>query len=105
MPVLVPGVPVRSRRPTLLVENELAAGSWVFRLTVIDDAGIESGPADLVVRVIAPPRPGVGPGPVLGPGPVVGPEAIVGPEPFVDTQSDGPARPARRPSRRRKPKP
>ncbi len=57
MPVLTKGVATRSRDPTLLVENKLEAGSWRFRLTVLDDTGLESNPAELVVRVVAPPPP------------------------------------------------
>jgi len=124
VPVLAPGVAVRSRRPTLLVENDLALGSWLFRLTVVDDNGLESGPADLVVRVVARlpgpiPDPGpVVPGPIIPgpiiPGPVL-PRVVVGPgpggrrtrapKPGPDTPAR-PARPARRPPRtRKKPKP
>jgi hypothetical protein len=57
MPVLTPGIAVRSRAPTMLVENRLEPGSWRFRLTVVDDAGIESAPAELVIRVVEPIRP------------------------------------------------
>jgi hypothetical protein len=54
MPILAPGQVLRSRAPTLLVENRLEAGDWRFRLTVVDDSGNESAPTDLVVRVAAP---------------------------------------------------
>jgi len=119
MPVLVPGVAVRSRRSTLLVENDLAVGSWLFRLTVVDDAGLESGPSDLVVRVVASPTP-PRPVPIVGPVPVVPERAgptrksssrrrTRAPEPAPKAarspKPDGPARPSRRPSRPRKPKP
>ena len=53
MPVLVPGKAVRSRTPTMLVENPLEAGRWRFRLTVLDDDRNESGPAELIVTVRA----------------------------------------------------
>ena len=66
MPVLTPGEAARSRTPTFLVENRLEAGSWRFRLTVVDDAGLESAPAELVVRVVAPRGPVTPPG-----GPVI----------------------------------
>jgi hypothetical protein len=118
VPVLVPGVAVRSRRSTLLVENDLAVGSWLFRLTVVDDAGLESGPADLLVRVVAArPRPV----PVVDPVPVVPERASPtrtssrrrrtraqepAPKTVRPPKPDGPARPSRRPSRpRKKPKP
>src|SRR5215218_4078744 len=103
MPVLVPGVAVRSRRPTLLVENDLAVGSWRFRLTVVDDAGLESRPADLVVRVVGLPRAGPGGGSERGSAPprtggggrrrsrAAAAETVRPPKP------DGAARPAGRP--------
>lgn len=53
MPVLAQGIALRLREPTLLVENRLEAGSWRFRLTVVDDTGNESAPAELVVQVAA----------------------------------------------------
>ena len=43
--------------PELLVENQLAEGSYRFQLVAIDDSGNESGPAELVVTVRAPTRP------------------------------------------------
>ena len=51
MPVLTVGQPLESRRPTLLVENKLAAGPHRFALVVIDDAGNESAPDVLVITV------------------------------------------------------
>ena len=52
MPVLVAGKPLRSKLPTLLVENKLEPGEYVFRLVVIDDEANASVPADLVVTVV-----------------------------------------------------
>jgi hypothetical protein len=51
MPVLVAGRTVATREPALLVENQLAPGSYVFRLTVLDDSRNESAAAELTVRV------------------------------------------------------
>jgi hypothetical protein len=51
MPVLEPGRTVATREPTLRVENRLAPGSYVFRLTVLDAARNESAPVELTVRV------------------------------------------------------
>jgi hypothetical protein len=51
MPVLVPGQTLASREPTLRVENALAPGSYVFRMTVVDDARNESAPTEITVRV------------------------------------------------------
>jgi ferric-dicitrate binding protein FerR (iron transport regulator) len=51
MPVLTEGQVVRSREPNLVVENDLAAGAWRFQLVVVDQAGLESAPAELIVRV------------------------------------------------------
>ena len=84
MPVLVPGAVTRSRKPTLLVENKLDPGSWRFRLTVVDDSGLESAPAELVVRVLEPPRQ-----PPIGL--VTRPESVVSPPP-----PPRPVRPRRR---------
>ena len=71
MPVLVPGRTLSSREPMLRVENLLAPGSYVFRLTVLDEARNESAPTELTVRVQRAPI-----GPVVGP--VVRP-VVVGP--------------------------
>lgn len=65
MPVLAPGRTLSSREPTLRVENAFAPGTYVFRLTVVDDSRNESAPVELTVRVQ---RAVVGPvvvGPVL----------------------------------------
>jgi hypothetical protein len=63
MPVLTQGVVLKSTTPTLLVENQLAAGPWRFSLTVVDEAGNESVSATLLVQVRAAPRPPVPPVP------------------------------------------
>jgi hypothetical protein len=95
MPVLVQGVATRSRAPTLLVENKLEPGSWRFRLTVVDDSGLESAPAELVVRVLDPPRqPPAGPIEPARPG--VGPGVSIAPPP-PPTRPTTPRRPARPP--------
>jgi hypothetical protein len=86
MPVLTRGVAVRSRNAAMLVENQLEVGSWRFRLTVLNRAGIESDPAELVVRVVPPTLP---PGPVI---PTVDPR-ITQPQTPV---SVAPIRPRRR---------
>lgn len=57
MPVLTIGQPLESRRPTLLVENKLAAGPHRFALVVVDEAGNESVPDVLVVTVRPAPAP------------------------------------------------
>lgn len=68
MPTLVPGRPLASREPAVKVENELPAGLWRFRLTVVDDEGNESAPAELTVKVLrAPTPPGPGRPPILSP--------------------------------------
>jgi len=59
MPVLIPGRPFLSRDPVLLVENRLAPGAATFALTVLDEDGNVSAPAQLRVTVVrsAPPVP------------------------------------------------
>lgn len=61
MTTLTPGRVFRSREPTLTVENDLAPGRHRFQLTVVDDGGLESDPAELVVTVldrrVSPPPP------------------------------------------------
>jgi hypothetical protein len=59
MATLTPGQPLTVREPELLVENRLAAGRYRFQLVVIDDGGLESDPAELVVTVqpVRPVRP------------------------------------------------
>jgi hypothetical protein len=68
MPVLAPNQELRSRAPSLTVENDLAPGRWRFRLVVVDDDGVESKPAELIVTVRAPPSPPPRPGPTPTPG-------------------------------------
>ena len=67
MPVLAPGQPITTGEPRLLVENQLAPGRYRFRLTVVDDGGLESDPAELIVTVFEVPRPERPPGPIFRP--------------------------------------
>ena len=83
MPELTPGRPLRSRVPTLLVENRLEVGAWRFRLTAVDDAGNESAPAEIVVRVVA------------GGRPVIPPDVVLPVQPPVVTRPRRPRRPPR----------
>lgn len=89
MPVLNPGRTVKSREPLLTVENELEPGTWLFRLTVVDDEGKASEPADLVIRVVGQlvPNQPAGPGGIVT-GPAVPPIIVRPPSP--------PRRPPRR---------
>ncbi|SFI42660.1 hypothetical protein [Albimonas pacifica] len=57
MAELVPGKTLAQKSPDLLVENRLKVGRWRFRLTVVDGAGNESRPAELVVQVADDPEP------------------------------------------------
>jgi hypothetical protein len=63
MPTLAQGRPLDSDRPTVVVENALAAGRHRFTLIVIDGDGRESLPDELVLevrgRTIVTPTPGV----------------------------------------------
>ena len=68
MPTLTPGKPFTVAEPQLLVENRLAAGRHRFQLVVIDEAGLESEPAELLVTVreanrepVRPTRPDINP--------------------------------------------
>lgn len=54
MAVLKPGVPMTQDTPHLQVENKLSPGRYRFQLVAIDNAGLESAPAELVVLVNAP---------------------------------------------------
>lgn len=86
MPELSPGKPVTSKTPELLVENKFDAGLYRFELVVIDDSGLESAPAELVVTVGEPSRllggsvlrPNLAGGAVLPPNPAA-PDPIVTP--------------------------
>ena len=51
MPTLTPGQPLTVDTPELLVENRLRPGTHRFQLVVIDEAGLESRPAELEVTV------------------------------------------------------
>jgi hypothetical protein len=75
MPMLSPGQPITIREPLLLVENQFAPGRYLFQLVVIDEAGLESDPAQLVVAVHEPVRPTP---PTRPTGPVISPD-IFGP--------------------------
>ncbi len=57
MAELVPGRTLAQKGPELLVENRLKVGRWRFRLVVVDGAGNESKPAELVVQVADDPEP------------------------------------------------
>ena len=59
MPTLIPGQPITVPTPELLVENRFTPGRHRFQLVVIDEAGLESLPFELVVTVRRPiiPRP------------------------------------------------
>lgn len=78
MATLTPGRPVTVQTPELLVENQLTPGRHRFRLVVIDEAGLESEPAELVVTVRRPiVRPDLDVRPdVLRPDLVLRPDAI-----------------------------
>lgn len=54
MTTLVAGTAFTSRTPTVLIENRLAVGTWVFQLVVVDNDGNLSAPASLSVSVIQP---------------------------------------------------
>lgn len=69
MATLVAGQPLRTRTPTLLVENRLAVGRVAFELVVVDDQGNVSPPVRLVVTVGPAGRPPV-PAPAPLPMPV-----------------------------------
>lgn len=60
MATLTPGRPFTVAEPHLLVENQFAPGRYRFQLVVIDDGGLESDPAELIVSVhdlVRPTRP------------------------------------------------
>lgn len=57
MATLVPGKTLAQKAPELVVENRLKVGRWRFRLSVVDAAGNESRPAELVVQVADDPGP------------------------------------------------
>lgn len=61
MVAMAPGKTIRSKGPTLVVDGDLPAGSYRFRLVVVDDESNASLPSDLIVQVTAPPsiRPSV----------------------------------------------
>lgn len=74
MPVLKPGVPLTLDQPVLVVENKLSPGRYRFRLVAIDNAGLESEPAEMVVTVEAPVAE-----PVLRPDRVLRPDILTRP--------------------------
>ena len=51
MATLTPGQAITVDQPELLVENNLAIGRHRFELVVIDNGGLESAPAELIVTV------------------------------------------------------
>ena len=54
MPILTPNTPFISKTPLISVDNKLAAGTFTFSLTVVDDSGNISAPAQLRVTVVKP---------------------------------------------------
>jgi hypothetical protein len=68
MSLLTANQPLSTTTPLLLVENKLAAGTFVFSLTVVDNSGNVSAPAQLRVTVAAPSSPPSSPPPPAGPG-------------------------------------
>ncbi len=58
MVAMAPGKTIRSKDPTLVVDGDLPAGSYRFRLVVVDDESNASLPSDLIVQVTAPPSTG-----------------------------------------------
>jgi hypothetical protein len=65
MAVLKQGVALTQDDPLLKVDNRLEAGRHRFQLEVVDEAGLVSEPAVLIVSVSAPAPP---PGPTPTPG-------------------------------------
>jgi hypothetical protein len=54
--------PISTREPTVVVDP-LPAGEHVFRLVVVDDAGLRSEPVEAVVTVVGRLRPVAPPAP------------------------------------------
>lgn len=77
MPVLAPNTPFSSKTPQISVDNKLSGGTYLFRLTVVDDSGNQSAPADLRVMVVQ--LGVVNPGTVFNPGTVVNPGTLFNP--------------------------
>jgi hypothetical protein len=74
MTTLIAGQPFITRTPTVLVENTLTVGTWIFQLVVVDDDGNQSAPQQLSVTVEParrppPPRPLPTPTPIPTPRP------------------------------------
>jgi hypothetical protein len=51
---LLPGQPVKSTTPTLVVAAPAAPGSYTYSLVVVDDLGVTSTAATMQVVVTAP---------------------------------------------------
>jgi len=54
MPRFDPGTSVTTREPTITVDGGLAAGTYTFRLVVIDSSGNKSAPAEVKITVKRP---------------------------------------------------
>jgi hypothetical protein len=74
-----PGKPVTTPASTVTVDGGLPVGDHVFQLVVIDDAGSQSQPARVVVKIVPPVLTGPGVGPRTVGTPVVQPTPIVQP--------------------------
>ena len=70
--------PVSTRENFVDVQNDLAPGTHVFQLEVVDNQGNRSAPVKARVVITDPTR---GPGPVIGP--VINPGPIVRPGPIL----------------------
>jgi hypothetical protein len=75
----VPNRPVVTTTPTVVVDGGLPIGSYRFRLVVVNAAGRQSQPGEVVVT-IGLTRPGL-PGPITPPGPIdiIGPSRPIPP--------------------------
>jgi hypothetical protein len=87
-----PGKPVTTPAPTVSVDGGLPVGDHVFQLVVIDDAGSQSQPTRVVVKIVPPVPTGPGVGPRIGgtppvqPAPPAVPRPVVTPGPIVAPQ-------------------
>lgn len=68
--VFTPNKPFESPKPTVVVDKGLAPGQYRFRLVVVNDAGVSSKPADVIVTV-EPGRLTVPGGTIISPTPIV----------------------------------
>jgi hypothetical protein len=100
MPRFLPGQPIATEQPDIVVDPGLPVGRHRFQLVVVDDQGNRSAPDERIVQVVRP-NPPIGPIGRGGSPPDPGP---LSPGPAVTEPIGGIVRPVRAPRKPQRPR-